>query len=153
MKVIAHADETGSIRSKKMYLYLTQKGRCMYTGKHIELSDLFNNNLYDIDHVYPRHFVKDDNIDNNLVLVCKEKNAHKSDIYPLEDEILASQKNMWSELRRSGFITEEKYNRLIGRNPFTDEQKLDLLQDSLLKQVREQKELQIYYSSFYQKVR
>lgn len=64
----------------------------MYTGKHIELSDLFNNNLYDIDHVYPRHFVKDDNIDNNLVLVCKEKNAHKSDIYPLEDEILASQK-------------------------------------------------------------
>ena len=32
MKVIAHADETGSIRSKKMYLYLTQKGRCMYTG-------------------------------------------------------------------------------------------------------------------------
>ena len=46
MKVIAHADETGSIRSKKMYLYLTQKGRCMYTGKHIELSDLFNNNLY-----------------------------------------------------------------------------------------------------------
>lgn len=125
----------------------------MYTGKHIELSDLFNNNLYDIDHVYPRHFVKDDNIDNNLVLVCKEKNAHKSDIYPLEDEILASQKNMWSELRRSGFITEEKYNRLIGRNSFTDEQKLDLLQDSLLKQVREQKELQIYYSSFYQKVR
>lgn len=137
MKVIAHADETGSIRSKKMYLYLTQKGRCMYTGKHIELSDLFNNNLYDIDHIYPRHFVKDDNIDNNLVLVCKEKNAHKSDIYPLEDEILASQKNMWSELRRSelrrsGFITEEKYNRLIGRNPFTDEQKAGFIARQLV---------------------
>lgn len=132
MKVIAHADETGSIRSKKMYLYLTQKGRCMYTGKPIELSDLFNNNLYDIDHIYPRHFVKDDNIDNNLVLVCKEKNAHKSDIYPLEDDILASQKNMWSELRRSGFITEEKYNRLIGRNPFTDEQKAGFIARQLV---------------------
>lgn len=67
-KVIEHADESGTIRSKKMYLYLTQKGRCMYTGNHIELSDLFNDNLYDIDHIYPRHFVKDDNIDNNLVL-------------------------------------------------------------------------------------
>lgn len=132
LKVIAHADETGNIRSKKMYLYLTQKGRCMYTGRHIELSDLFNNNLYDIDHIYPRHFVKDDNIDNNLVLVCKEKNAHKSDIYPLEDDILTSQKNMWSELRRSGFITEEKYNRLIGRNSFTDEQKAGFIARQLV---------------------
>lgn len=132
LKVIAHADETGNIRSKKMYLYLTQKGRCMYTGRHIELSDLFNNNLYDIDHIYPRHFVKDDNIDNNLVLVCKEKNAHKSDIYPLEDDIFTSQKNMWSELRRSGFITEEKYNRLIGRNSFTDEQKAGFIARQLV---------------------
>ena len=69
MQDIANAEEDGKIRSKKMYLYLTQKGRCMYTGKHIELDDLFDNNLYDIDHIYPRHFVKDDNIDNNLVLV------------------------------------------------------------------------------------
>ena len=70
-------------------------------------------------------------------MVCKEKNAHKSDIYPLEDEILASQKNMWSELRRSelrrsGFITEEKYNRLIGRNPFTDEQKAGFIARQLV---------------------
>ena len=36
MQVIAKAEEDGKIRSKKMYLYLTQKGRCMYTGKHIE---------------------------------------------------------------------------------------------------------------------
>lgn len=75
MNVIADADDTGRIRSKKMYLYLTQKGRCMYTGKHIELSELFNNNLYDIDHIYPRHFVKDEYIVNNLVLVCKDKNG------------------------------------------------------------------------------
>lgn len=25
----------------------------MYTGKHIELDDLFDKNLYDIDHIYP----------------------------------------------------------------------------------------------------
>ena len=51
MQVIANAEEDGKIRSKKMYLYLTQKGRCMYTGKHIELDDLFDNNLYDIDNI------------------------------------------------------------------------------------------------------
>ena len=65
-------------------------------------------------------------------MVCKEKNAHKSDIYPLEDDIFTSQKNMWSELRRSGFITEEKYNRLIGRNSFTDEQKAGFIARQLV---------------------
>lgn len=132
MQVIAKAEEDGKIRSKKMYLYLTQKGRCMYTGKHIELDDLFDKNLYDIDHIYPRHFVKDDNIDNNLVLVCKEKNAHKSDHYPIEEEIFLSQKKMWLELRKSGFITEEKYNRLMGRSPFSDEQKAGFIARQLV---------------------
>ena len=131
-KVIEHADESGTIRSKKMYLYLTQKGRCMYTGNHIELSDLFNDNLYDIDHIYPRHFVKDDNIDNNLVLVTKEKNAHKSDNYPLEAEIFNKQRNMWTQLRKEGFISEEKYNRLMGRNAFTDEQKAGFIARQLV---------------------
>ena len=54
----------------------------MYTGEAIELEQLMNDNLYDIDHIYPRHFIKDDNISNNLVLVKKEKNAHKSDSFP-----------------------------------------------------------------------
>lgn len=85
-----------------------------------------------IDHIYPRHFVKDDNIDNNLVLVCKEKNAHKSDHYPIEEEIFLSQKKMWLELRKSGFITEEKYNRLMDRNPFSDEQKAGFIARQLV---------------------
>ena len=63
----------------------------MYSGKPIELKDLFNDNLYDIDHIYPRHFVKDDSIENNLVLVEKNFNAHKSDTYPIESGI---RKNM-----------------------------------------------------------
>lgn len=32
----------------------------MYTGESIRFEDLMNDNLYDIDHIYPRHFVKDD---------------------------------------------------------------------------------------------
>lgn len=96
MQVIANAEEDGKSEVKNVSLPHS-KGRCMYTGKHIELDDLFDNNLYDIDHIYPRHFVKDDNIDNNLVLVCKEKNAHKSDHYPIEEEIFLSQKKCgWS---------------------------------------------------------
>lgn len=130
--VITDADEKGTLRSKKMFLYLTQGGRSMYTGKPIDLDDLFNDNLYDIDHIYPRHFVKDDNLANNLVLVEKELNAHKSDTYPLEHDIYVSQLAMWKELHRQHLITDEKLKRLTGRNPFTDEQKAGFIARQLV---------------------
>lgn len=130
--IITEADEKGTLRSKKMFLYLTQKGRSMYTGKQIDLDDLFNDNLYDIDHIYPRHFVKDDNITNNLVLVEKELNAHKSDTYPLEHDIYISQLGMWKELHRQHLISDEKLKRLMGRNQFTDEQKAGFIARQLV---------------------
>ena len=114
--------EESRFRSKKLYLYYTQKGRCMYTGEQIELSNLFNDNLYDIDHIYPRHFVKDDNIDNNLVLVKKESNAHKRDVFPLEPGIREKQNDLWKMLLEGGFITKEKYFRLTRNDPFTPEE-------------------------------
>ncbi|MCM1124775.1 MAG: type II CRISPR RNA-guided endonuclease Cas9, partial [Eubacterium sp.] len=130
--IIENADENGTIRSKKMFLYLTQMGRSMYTGKPIDLDQLFNDNLYDIDHIYPRHFVKDDNLADNLVLVEKELNAHKSDTYPLEQNIYMTQQNMWRELNRKKLISDEKLKRLTGRNPFTDEQKAGFIARQLV---------------------
>lgn len=129
---IEKADANGTLKSKKMYLYFSQKGRCMYTGEPIDIDQLFNDNLYDIDHIYPRHFVKDDNIDNNLVLVKKTVNAHKSDVYPLEESIYKTQKGMWKELLNMKLITEEKYNRLIGRKEFSEEQKAGFITRQLV---------------------
>ena len=102
----------------------------MYTGKHIELDDLFDNNLYDIDHIYPRHFVKDDNIDNNLVLVCKEKNAHKSDHYPIEEEIFLSQKKCGWSLENLDLLQKKNIIVLWEEIHLVMNKKRDLLQDS-----------------------
>lgn len=133
-EIIENADSSGKLRSKKMYLYCTQMGRCMYTGERIDLDDLFNDNLYDIDHIYPRHFVKDDNIGNNLVLVKKEINAHKSDEYPLEHAILSSAKvrNLWETLRKYKLINEEKYRRLTRTTPFSLEEKAGFIARQLV---------------------
>lgn len=113
-------------RIRKLYLYYLQRGRCMYSGRPISLDKLFDDNLYDIDHIYPRRYVKDDSLENNLVLVEKDINAKKGDKYPIRDEIYSSQHNMWRSLLTSdmkdGFITREKYNRLVNRSEFTDEQ-------------------------------
>lgn len=128
---IKEAETNGSLRSKKLYLYYTQMGRCMYTGEPIDLEELFDSNKYDIDHIYPRHYVKDDNINNNLVLVNKSKNARKSDNYPIgkmPDDVY----NLWSMLHSKELINDEKYRRLTGRNPFTDEQKAGFIARQLV---------------------
>lgn len=128
---IKEAENNGSLRSKKLYLYYTQLGRCMYTGEPIDLDELFNTNKYDIDHIYPRHYVKDDNINNNLVLVNKSKNARKSDNYPL-DKMPDSVYRLWDTLHSKDLINDEKYRRLTGRNPFTDEQKAGFIARQLV---------------------
>lgn len=94
----------------------------MYCGEQIELENLFDKNLYDKDHIYPRHFVKDDSVQNNLVLSHKECNGEKEDIFPIKSSIRIAMRGMWNYLREGGFITQEKYNRLIRSEEFTDEE-------------------------------
>lgn len=121
-----------AFRSKKLYLYYLQMGRCMYTGEAIRLEDLMNDNLYDIDHIYPRHFVKDDSLERNLVLVKKEKNAHKSDNFPIEPEIQRQMLPFWKNLLEKEFISEEKYMRLTRKEPFTEAEKAGFISRQLV---------------------
>ena len=89
-------------------------------------------NYYDIDHIYPRHFVKDDSLEQNLVLVKKEKNAHKSDVFPIEADIQKKMSPFWKELKERGFISEEKYMRLTRRYGFSEEEKADFINRQLV---------------------
>lgn len=107
-------------RSIKLYLYYTQKGKCMYTGEDIQLSELANTNIYDKDHIYPRSKTKDDSLDN-LVLVKKKENSEKdNDI--VSPEIQAKMQPYWQSLKQGGFISQEKYNRLTRKTPLTPEE-------------------------------
>lgn len=109
------------LRSDKLYLYYTQMGRCMYTGERIELASLYDNNLYDIDHIYPRSKTKDDSL-SNRVLVKKEVNAAKTDIYPLDAVIRTKMHSFWKLLYDKGFIDERKYERLTRSTQLRDEE-------------------------------
>ena len=108
-------------RSDRLYLYFTQKGRCLYSGENISLDNLYNNNMYDIDHIYPQSKITDDSLDNR-VLVRKNDNSKKSDIYPLPAEIINNNKSFWNHLKDIGFISQEKYNRLSRTTPFTTDE-------------------------------
>lgn len=109
------------LRSDKLYLYYTQMGSCMYTGERIELASLYDNNLYDIDHIYPRSKTKDDSL-SNRVLVKKQVNAAKTDIYPLDAAIRTKMHSFWKLLYDKGFIDERKYERLTRSTQLRDEE-------------------------------
>lgn len=116
--------EEASFKNRKLYLYYLQMGRCIYTGAQIDLHTLLtSNDQYDIDHIYPQHFVKDDSLENNLVLSLKDFNNNvKKDIVPLPLETRKKQRTFWEILRSKGFISEEKFNRLIRSTAFTEEE-------------------------------
>lgn len=107
-------------RRKKLYLYFSQMGRCMYSGENIHLEDLFNSNIYDIDHIYPRSLTKDDSW-NNLVLVRKVINGAKSNNYPLPNDIRISRHAFWTLLKNKKLISDIKYERLIGSEKLSPE--------------------------------
>lgn len=109
------------LKSDKLYLYFTQFGKCMYTGENIDLGDLFNKNLYDIDHIYPQSKIKDDSLDNR-VLVKKTTNAKKDNEYPLSSQIREKMTPHWKALLDKGLIDKKKYERLVRNYPLSDEE-------------------------------
>ena len=115
---LANYDDA-ALRSKKLYLYYTQMGRCAYTGNIIDLN-LLNTDNYDIDHIYPRSLTKDDSFDN-LVLCERTANAKKSDTYPIDNTIQTNQKVFWLFLKHQGLISERKYARLTRIAPLTED--------------------------------
>lgn len=116
--------EDSRLRQDKLYLYFTQMGRCMYTGEPIDLNALLNdagNQIYDIDHIYPRSKVKDDSLDNR-VLVKKKVNEDKGDRYPIKSEIRQAQHSWWMKLRQCGLISEIKLDRLTRSTGFSEDE-------------------------------
>lgn len=119
-------------KKDKIYLWFTQLGRDIYTGKPIEIKDIFNSKLYDIDHIYPQSKIKDDS-HNNRVLVDRTINQNeKSDSYPLSNEIRTRMLSFWKILRKKKFISEEKYYRLTRSTALTFDECADFIDRQLV---------------------
>ncbi len=109
------------LQSDKLFLSFTQLGRCMYSGKKIDIEKL-GQKCYDIDHIYPQSFVKDDSIINNKVLVLSEKNGEKGNKYPVSSDVQNKMKSFWDSLRQEKLISDEKYRRLTRQNGFSEDE-------------------------------
>lgn len=114
------------LRQERLYLYFRQLGKCMYSGENIDL-DLLNTNLYDVDHILPRSYIKDDSLDNK-VLVLRSKNAEKSDRYPVPYELVTDKaRSHWKVLKEKGLISDTTYKRLTRITPLTEDDYKDFI--------------------------
>lgn len=115
--------------SEKMYLYFMQNGQCMYSGETLHLDEL---NLYEVDHILPQSYIKDDSLDNKA-LVKRERNQRKQDSLLLEDSIIDARTSYWKMLLDNGLISQTKFYRLTRRRMLeTDTQKLEFVNRQLV---------------------
>lgn len=120
------------LQGDKLFLYFMQFGRSAYSGSPIVLEELLTGSKeYDIDHIYPQAYVKDDSIINNKVLVFSKENGQKQDKYPIEKVIQNKMSGTWAHWRKIGTISEEKYKRLIRTTPFSNDEKLGFINRQL----------------------
>lgn len=99
--------ENTHLQDDRLFMYYIQNGKDMYTGEELDIDHLSD---YDIDHIIPQAFIKDNSIDNR-VLTSSAKNRGKSDDVPSLD-IVRDRKSDWLRLYKSGLISKRKFDNL-----------------------------------------
>ena len=116
-----HSHQNDREISEKLYLYFIQGGKCMYSGKTLEIDELSN---YEVDHIRPQSYIKDDSIDNKA-LVLRSENQRKSDSLTLSDNIINKMEPYWKKLLDNGLISQTKYFHLCTRKMFETEDNIE----------------------------
>ncbi|UJC99547.1 type II CRISPR RNA-guided endonuclease Cas9 [Streptococcus oralis] len=99
--------DNNQLQNDRLFLYYLQNGKDMYTGEALDINQLSS---YDIDHIIPQAFIKDDSLDNRVLTKSKE-NRGKSDNVP-SLEVVQKRKAFWQQLLDSKLISERKFNNL-----------------------------------------
>lgn len=141
-------EDEGRLRSDKLYLYYTQFGKCMYSREPIDLESLMKGELFDIDHIFPQSRIKDNSLDNRVV-VKNTLNREKTNIYPIRGEIRTHMRPYWEMLRRNDMISQKKYDRLIRSTPLSDEELASFVARQLVETQQSTKALTVLLKELY----
>lgn len=134
------------LRQDVLYLYYTQFGKCMYSGEPIDIEKLKIE--YDIDHIFPQSKIKDDSIDNR-VLVKRNYNEKKGNRYPIFADWREKMKPYWYQLKEKGLISDIKYERLIRNTELTDAELSSFVERQLVETRQSTKALAHIMESLY----
>ena len=97
---------------ERLTLYFMQRGRCLYSGRPIDINQLSNAGLYEVDHIIPRVYIKDDSLENKA-LVYREENQRKTDELLLDESIRRKMSSEWRALHDAHLIGDKKFKNLM----------------------------------------
>lgn len=97
---------------ERLTLYFMQRGKCLYSGRPIDINQLSNAGLYEVDHIIPRAYIKDDSLENKA-LVYREENQRKTDELLLDESIRRKMSAKWRALHDARLIGDKKFNNLL----------------------------------------
>jgi len=115
-----------AFNDEKCYLYFLQNGKCMYSGQKLSLESL---STYEVDHIIPQTYIKDDSIDNK-VLVLKAENQNKGGDVPSQT-IVNRMRPYWELLAKNHQVSKKKLANLT-RGKLSDETKAGFINRQLV---------------------
>ena len=103
---------------ERLTLYFMQRGKCLYSGRPIDINQLSNAGLYEVDHIIPRAYIKDDSLENKA-LVYREENQRKTDELLIDKDVRQKMSGYWRSLHDARLIGDKKFNNLL-RNSISE---------------------------------
>jgi CRISPR-associated endonuclease Csn1 len=94
---------------ERLTLYFMQNGKSLYSGKDLDIRRLSE---YQVDHILPQSFTKDDSLDNKALVLASE-NQKKTDSLLLSGEVRRKMRGYWDALYNAKLISEKKHRNLM----------------------------------------
>ncbi|MBQ7917264.1 MAG: type II CRISPR RNA-guided endonuclease Cas9 [Clostridia bacterium] len=113
----------------KYRLYEEQNGKCMYSGKDIDVNRLYEPNYVQVDHVIPYSRSMNDSY-NNKVLVLSSENQNKRNQTPYE--WFGKDEQKWNGfVSRVNLLRNREKKRFLLKENFSEEQSKDFIERNL----------------------
>lgn len=122
-------DHKSELSNTRLMLYFLQMGKSLYSNEEIDINKLFTTD-YQIDHILPQSYIKDNSIEN-MALVKAKENQRKADDLLLGSDIIDKNINRWQYLKKSGLMGPKKFANLT-RTEITEGQKKGFISRQLV---------------------
>jgi len=137
-------DQDKKLREQRLFLYFIQNGKCMYSGEPLDINAL---STYELDHIIPRSYIKDNSIDN-LVLVKRIENQDKNNQLLLSRKVVSRMQKFWEKLYKSNLITSKKLYNLT-RVEFSEKELEGFINRQLVETRQISKHLVSIFNQYY----
>ena len=113
----------------KYKLYEEQNGKCMYSGKEIDINRLFEPNYVQVDHILPYSRSMNDSYNNKVLVLCSE-NQNKGNQTPYE--FFGDDEVKWNAfVSRVNLLKNIDKKRTLLKQKFGNEQEKEFIERNL----------------------